>query len=131
LRRGGRTELAGGRAIGTDNYSYAIGHRYAANAGDKSGSLSSHRADAHVTGLANTTSVADIDIVTAGADIGTSYLAQCDVAVASCVLERSNTDGRVVAAGGVGCERTSSVGRVEVAGGVVFERSNTVCRVLG
>ena len=104
------------------------------NAGDKRRRLRSV-ACAYVSpdpdriALASHAEIADFDIVIARGEIEAGRNADCDVAVAICVLkERHRTNRRVVGAG-VAAERDITDGRVLVAGFVGMERVSTNGRV--
>src|SRR5439155_2232030 len=87
--------------IGIDDYPYASSNGCSTNTGDKRMRVSSFCANADVIGLASFTFVANIDVVTAGGEIGSGGIAQGDVAASRCVIkERKITAGRIVAASG-------------------------------
>ena len=92
--------------------------------------LRSFSADADGIGFASNTFIADVDIVIAGREIGTSEIAQCDVARPRCVhVQRAPTRGRVGLADGVATQRAPTRGRVGAARCVAQERHPSGGRV--
>src|SRR4030095_6794048 len=114
-----RAELA----VGSNDYSYAVGHSDPRNPRDKGGGVHSDCADADASGLAGITArVADIDIVIARGQATASVKAQCNVFAAGChVAEGLITRGRVADAGCVEVERGKTGGRVGTPGRVGSE----------
>src|SRR5882724_12018849 len=125
-RGGGRAEMTSG----IDDYPDASCSRDSINTRDIGVLVSWFRADADLGRLASDTTIADVDIVTAGGESSTGSDAQSDVVAAGCVAKEGlQAIGRVVAAVDVAVERAPTVGRVPDARCVAIERLRTVGRV--
>src|SRR5437867_1564540 len=118
-------------AIRTYHDCYPVCNSRPSNAGDEGIRLGSWRADADRIGLARDTTIANVDIVTAGREILAGSKAERDVAVAGGVLkERQNPCGRVVAAGCIGVEGVAANRGVFCTDGVIVHRFPTNGRVV-
>src|SRR5882724_5106090 len=125
-RGGGRAEMTSG----IDDYPDASCSRDSINTRDIGVLVSWFRADADLGRLASDTTIADVDIVTAGGESSTGSDAQSDVVAAGGVAKEGiMTAGCVVSAACVAKERLQAIGRVVAAVDVAVERAPTVGRV--
>src|SRR5205823_13431055 len=90
LRGGRRAKLTGGVY-----FNGCAGHCCPIDARNKGFCLCSGLADANRPGFTSDPSIADIDVVTAGGEISTGSIAQCNVQVTGVEKERCLTDSRV------------------------------------
>jgi hypothetical protein len=114
--------------VGIHEYRRAVGNSCAENAHDIGGGLCSLGSDANCIRFGRNTDIADVDVIIARGEVGTSLKAQCCIGAAGVaaagrvVQQRKNTGGRVGVAGGVAVERTDTGGCIRLAACVVVER---------
>ena len=116
--------------FGIDNYPYTLWNAYSADASNISAGVSSSRAYANSLGVADMTTISNVDIIASTGNAETCIKADSDVIRACGIgIERIYSGGGVVLAGAVIKERSSPNSRISAADGIRAQRISTGGRI--